>query len=106
MSIIFYISEATCFYGRLLMHNHGKDQLTLLLYKQTSLTFFVLKALIDLYFLDLSRKPTFLLLSRPPRSILHTKQVELAPVHRKLHKIHSFHKDANVPTNKTNFKIA
>ena len=26
--------------------------------------------------------------------MLHTKQVELAPVHRKLCKIHSFHQDA------------
>ena len=58
MSIIFYISEATCFSGKLLMHNNWKEQLTLLLYKQTWLTF-VLKAPIDLYFLDLSRNPLF-----------------------------------------------
>ena len=49
-----------------------------LFYKQTLLTF-VLNALIDLYFLDSSRKPTFLLLSRPSQSVLHAKQVELAP---------------------------
>ena len=55
---------------------------------------FVLKALTDLYFLDLSRKPTFLLLSRPSQSLLHTKQVELALVHCKLCEIRSFHKDA------------
>ena len=54
---------------------------------------FVLKALTDLYFLDLSRKPTFLLPSRPTWSLLHAKQVELAPVHRELCKICSFHKD-------------
>ena len=60
------------------MHNNWRDRLNFLLYKQTSLTF-VLNALIDLYFLDSSRKLTFLLLSRPSQSILHAKQVELAP---------------------------
>ena len=40
------------------------------------------------------QKPTFLLLSRPSRSILHAKQVELAPVHHELREIHSFHQDA------------
>ena len=48
----------------------------------------------------------FLLLSRPSRSILHTKQVELALVHCELHEIRSFHKMPKVLTNKTNFKIA
>ena len=55
---------------------------------------FVLKTLTDLYFLDLSRKPTFLLLSRPFQSLLHAKQAESAPVHHELCEIHSFHKDA------------
>ena len=40
------------------------------------------------------KKPTFLLLSRPSRSILHAKQVELAPVHRELRKIRLFYQDA------------
>ena len=94
------------FLAKLLMHNNRKDQLTLLLYKQTSLTF-VHNALTDLYFLDLSRKPTFLLLSRPYQSILHAKQVELAPVHCELRKIHSFRKDAKSTDQQNKFqKIA
>ena len=61
----------------------------------------VFNALNDLYFLDLSSQPTFLLLSRPSQSILHTKQVELAPVHHELCEIHSFHKYAK-STNQQN----
>ena len=64
----------------------------------------VLNALIDPYFLDLSRKPTFLLLSRPYRSILHAKQVELALVHHELCKIHSFHKDAKSTDQQNKFQ--
>ena len=65
---------------------------------------FVLKALTDLYFLDLSRKPTFLLLSRPSQSLLHAKQVELAPVHHELCEICSFHKDAKCTDQQNKFQ--
>ena len=66
---------------------------------------FVLKALTDLYLLDLSRKPTFLLLSGPSRSLLLTKQVELAQVHHELCEIRLFHKDAKRTDQQTNFKL-
>ena len=85
------------------MHNNWRDQLNFLLYKQTSLTF-VLNALIDFYFLDSSRKPTFLLLSRPSWSILHVKQVELAPGSSQTTRNSLVSKLPKVPTNKTNFK--
>ena len=49
-------------------------------------------------------KPTFLLLSRPYRSILHTKQVELALVHREPCEIRSFHKDAKSTNQQNKFQ--